>query len=74
MAESSGAAAFVMAILIQAVSDLRPGADPFEHAASLRFFTNTDRHFEYLCGLVDVDHAVLQRALQQRYPELFRAP
>jgi hypothetical protein len=61
--------AFVVAILHQAMVDLRATAPAQEREASCAFFSNQRRHLEMLCDLVGLDHEDVQQAVQRQYPE-----
>ena len=67
----NGYTALVVAIIRQARTDLRPHRPSQERAASIAFFANTDRHCEFLCGLVGLDYALIQAMVRQQYPDLF---
>jgi hypothetical protein len=69
--EASPEYALLAAILHQARVDLRETAPSYEQASSIRFFTNEARHFEMLCGLLDLDYESIQQAVMRQFPEQF---
>jgi hypothetical protein len=60
---------FLVALLRQALADLRPHAPRGVRAASRAFFSNRDGGFEAVCAVLDLDYERVQALVARAYPE-----
>jgi len=58
------------AVLAQALTDLKPSADPYVRASALRFWRNERGSLAWWCGLLDLDVQQVQAHVARRYPEV----
>jgi hypothetical protein len=58
----------IAAIFRQALTDLKPSADPVAHAAAVRWWRNERGELQWWCALLGLDMAQVQRRIVQRYP------
>jgi hypothetical protein len=62
--------ALIASIFHQALLDLKPTAEPYAHAASVRWWQNRGGELQWWCTLAGLDMQHVQRAVARRYPEL----
>jgi hypothetical protein len=61
----------IAAIFRQALVDLKPSADPYAHASALRWWRGQGGALQWWCDLLGLDWCQVQRAVAQRYPEVW---
>jgi hypothetical protein len=61
----------IAAIFRQALTDLKPTADPYAHAAAVRWWRNQGGELQWFCDALGLDMAQVQRQIRARYPEVW---
>jgi hypothetical protein len=61
----------IHAIFRQALVDLKPSADPYAHAAAIRFWRGDAGDLAWFCEALGLDLAQVQAHIRRRYPEVW---
>ena len=61
----------IAGVFRQALADLNPTAEPAAHAAAVRWWQNRGGELQWWCVLAGLDMHHVQRAVAQRYPEVW---